>query len=366
MAIALVQNLANELSAITSEYESHFAGQPRRTREIAKIDDLLARAKRIFESADQIPVAARGAELEQVRQHAQELLHSYAAERAAIVAAKSATPGDEEFGHLASRANMIFARYYRHFANRSRSTRDSALLTEMLDDLVAIRKQMSACIQGGGKEGFRRDFDLVGNTIELYQVEIGEINKAQTNGSLDERAGVLAHVANDQFALYRNHFAGRSRATRRPALLQRIVDQLKYLRERMTALKSAGLKLESNDKNIDVVSLNISSFEKELAEVKAARQSTQLDDMLGMLGSDANGIFEEYRDGFAGKDRKSVDLQTLSALCDRLGEIARQMTDFSRAHNSESNEQNIDIVMTQLAMFESEYEAVSSLQAKPS
>jgi hypothetical protein len=50
-----------------------------------------------------------------------------------------------------------------------------------------------------------------------------------------------------------------------------------------------------------------------------------------------------------------VDLSVLSLLCDKLGEIARQMADLNRTEPTEMNERNLSIVMEQLAAFEQEY-----------
>ena len=99
-------------------------------------------------------------------------------------------------------------------------------------------------------------------------------------------------------------------------------------------------------------------FNKELVEVRKARQGTKLADLMGMLGGDANAVMAKYQEGYAGKDRKSRDLVALSVICDQLGEIRRQMDELGRAEANTSNDANLEIVTNQLVMFEREYELI--------
>src|SRR5262249_8170700 len=154
--------------------------------------------------------------------------------------------------------------------------------------------------------------------------ERGEIDKAQTEGTAEERASLLAELANGQFRHYQTHFAGRSRATRRPALLVRLIGQLKQIQDKMRKLKVGGLKSEPNDRNIGIVTEQIKMYENELDEIRKVRKSTPFDDLMGFLGGAANEQFAEYRKDFESKDRKTRDLQVLSDICDRLGEVRRQ------------------------------------------
>ena len=86
---------------------------------------------------------------------------------------------------------------------------------------------------------------------------------------------------------------------------------------------------------------------------------------MGMLGGAANDVFEEYRQKFAGKDRRSVDLATMSLLCDQLGEIARQMADMARTEKNDMNERNLDIVIERLSAYEEEWRAIRDAQLQP-
>jgi hypothetical protein len=362
MASTLLESLAEELDRVASIYESSFAGQSRATRNLDELENLIRRLQGVLSKVDQIPVPAQGPDLVRLRETATQNLRIYETERVAIHNAKKAGPEFEEFARLASSANFVFARYYRHFAGQDRATRDSGLLAEMVEDLKQLRQRMVSLAQRLKNADYTRDADLVASNIDMYQSELGQIQAAQESGTPNDRASILATLANAQFAIYRGHFAGHARTTRRPALLQRVVDNLRRIKEQMTALEGQDLSVDFNTKNISVVDDNLKLYETELGEIRKARQGTKMDEIMGMLGGSANELFDEYRKGFSGKNRTEVSAEQLSLLCDKLGEIARQMLDFSRVENSEVNEQNIDIVVDQLASFEKEYEAIVKAQ----
>ncbi|MFO0677519.1 MAG: hypothetical protein U0169_13370 [Polyangiaceae bacterium] len=358
MANPLFERLTKELDDVSAEYESRFAGQSRSTRELRELDALVDRVQKVIAQLDTIPAAAQGQELIRVRQVATENLSLYQNEHKAIAEAKAAGPEFEEFAPLATNANFVFARYHRHFAGKSRATRDLALLEEMVVDLQLISDEMGGILKRKPSPNFARDKQLVEESLASYRNEIEEIGKAQKAGTPEDQANLLANLANDQFAIYRVHFANRSRVTRRPALLQRMIKSLTRHRTRMEEIKKGGFSQSFHDTNIGVVSENLRMYETELAEVRKARQSTAMNDLQGALGGAANELFEAYGNEFGGKPRNTVSLERLTELCDLLGEIARQMGDLGRANANEMNSKNLEIVNNYLATFEREYELI--------
>jgi hypothetical protein len=364
---SMLETLATELDQLDNEYSSNFAGQSRMTRDVALLDRIITRGNDIVKRIDQIPSAAQGPELVRLRDAAKNNLALYAQERGAILRAQEVGPTFEQFSLEATSANLVFGRYARHFAGKDRATRDLALLGELVDDLKQIDKRMGALLEEHRVQDFQRDREVVVQNLQQYQKEIPLIENAQKSGTPEERASVLATLANNQFAVYQTHFAGEPRISRRPALLMRIISSLKSIKERMVAFQQGGLNLEFNDKNIEVVTGRLEVYENELAEIRKLRQSTQMADIMGELGGAANKLFETYRASFANKPRQQVDTDLLGGLCDKLGEIRRQMSDMARAEDNEMNDKNLEIVTEQLVMFEGEYEAVvaSKAQAQP-
>jgi regulator of replication initiation timing len=251
----------------------------------------------------------------------------------------------------------------RHFAGKDRSTRDVALLGELVDELKQIDKRMGQILEEAPNKDFERDREIVRNNLAAYQKEISAIEEAQSAGTPEEQASVLATLANEQFSVYQTHFAGEPRVSRRPALLMRVISSLKKIRERMIALKEGGLSADFNGRNIAIVDDRLGVYETELAEIRKVRQATPMNEIMGELGGAANKLFDAYRSGFADKPRAQADVAKLGGLCDKLAEIRRQMTEMSWAEDNEMNTKNLEIVTQQLAMFEGEYEAVVRSQA---
>ena len=364
MASSQVEALKAQVEDISQTYEARFAGHSRVTRDIKEIEELVTRTRDVVKQFEALPAAARDGEFDTLFTTAKENLTLYQNEREAIVAAKAGGTSLEEFSRLGTRANFVFSRYRRHFAGKSRQTRDLGLLAEMIDDLSKIQTAMQPIAnKNKGVEGLNNDLELVTNNIKLYVGERGEIADARSSGTPEQQADVLAEVANGQFKVYTDHFAEKSRVTRRPQLLQRMVDNLKTVKDRMEGLKKAGLKSEVNQKNIDIVDANLKMYTTELVEIKKARAAVKLSDLMGALGGAANDVMEEYRAGFAGKARKGRDLDLLSKLCDQLGEVARQMSDLGRAEVEEFNLKNLAIVTDNLVMLDNEWDEIQKANA---
>lgn len=359
----LVETLGKELEQLDQEYAKDFAGHSRLTRDLDQIDRIIARVRSVLERIDQIPVAARGPDLERLREAVAGNLELYEAERRAIARAQEVGPLFEQFSSEATAANFVFARYMRHFAGKDRATRDVALLGELVEDLRQIDKRMTALLAEQKAPDLERDREVVRQNLGQYQKEIELVEGAQSSGTPDEQASVLASLANEQFKVYQTHFAGEARVSRRPALLMRVIGSLKKIRERMKALADGVLEAEYNTKNIAIVEDRLRVYETELAEIRKVRQATSMPDIMGELGGAANKLFDEYRNGFADKARAQADLERLGAICDKLGELRRQMFEMSWAEDNDMNAKNLDIVTEQLVMFEGEYEAVARAQA---
>ena len=360
----IVENLGKELEELDREYANGFAGQSRLTRDLDLLDKIIARSSSILERINQIPSAAQGPDLVRLRESALENLGLYTQERTAIQRAQEVGPIFESFSIEATNANLVFARYARHFAGKDRTTRDLALLGELVEDLKQIDKRMASLVEESNVNDFERDRKVVKDNLTQYQKEIELIDNAQKSGTPEQRASVLASLANDQFALYQTHFANEPRISRRPALLMRIISSLKKIHERMVGYRDGGLDLDFNTRNIGIVEDRLKTYERELGEIRKVRQATAMPDIMGELGGAANKLFDDYRTGYADKPRTQVDLEKLGNICDKLQEIRRQMSEMSWAEENEMNTKNLEIVTEQLVMFEGEYEAVVAARAQ--
>lgn len=362
MATDPFEQLNQEFQDISAVYEREFAGQPRQTRDVDQLDSLLGQLRGLLARVRQAETTFQGKPLARLRSDALEALSMYESERTAISEARSLGPHYAEFMLLGTTANQVFARYGRHFAGHARATRDLGLLDEMVADLRAIKQRMREVMKKKDVAAFGRDAELVDQQLEMYVREREAIVAAQRQGTPDQRASLFASLANSQFDLYRIHFAGRSRLTRRPALLQRIVERLRQTHTAMGELQNEGLSSDQNARNKQIVAQNLDTYEAEVGEIKKARQGASMRDMMNALGAAANELFAQYGENFAGRARSEVDLTLLSSICDLLGEVSRQMADFHRVQKDDNNTKNLDIVNTQLTAYEREYALVFEAQ----
>ena len=67
---------------------------------------------------------------------------------------------------------------------------------------------------------------------------------------------------------------------------------------------------------------------------------------------------------FAGQNRTTRDVELLSALCDRLSEIERQMDKIATVQPLTANERNLEMARDALGMLEDEWAEVSKAQAE--
>ncbi len=362
MASFIATRMKQELEAISKVYDAKFAGQSRGTRDLSEMDNLIRRTKNVVMQIDATPNATRDAELTALKAEAQEQIKMFESERGAIAEAKSAGPDFEVFAPLAQTANFVMARYRRHFAGKSRSTRDLSLLEEMIEDLSTLSTHMSAIIAKNNAAPFRRDLDAVTQALNMYRAEREEVARAHAAGTLDEQSGALASIANAQFDIYRDHFAGKGRTSRRVELLERMMRNLERVKTRMLDLTRESSVAQVNRDNIAVIDGNLETYGKEIEEIRKAKETASVDDLAGSLGGAANEVFDEYRTRYAGKDRRTVDRDRLSVMCDLLGEIERQMAAIDRGVKNETNTKNLEIVRGQLSAFELEWDQVEQSQ----
>jgi hypothetical protein len=363
MSQKVVEEFKRQSDLLQARYQFGFAAKPRITRRVEDMDAILADANVLVEQTSQNRLVP-----DELRQQIREQRDLYRKERAAIIEAKRSGPSALAAAVAASRANIQFSVYERHFAGQNRATRDLALLEDVVATLEDIRDDLQDALADGASEQAETDRGIVEGNLETYRAEIEQVRLARTQGNPNEQASAMALLANSQFEIYRIQFAGRSRLGRRPALMQRLIETLEMVEARMTELQAEALEgdsIESNARNIEIVGQRLDSYRAELNAITQARQSASLEDLIGQLGREANEVNEDYQKGFAGKTRTDVSLPEISAICDRLMEIERQMFDLDHASANPTNRRNLSIVQDSLLIYIDEFRQIRDAQAPP-
>lgn len=341
------------LEELNRDYQSHYAGQSRREVDPAKLESMIERARAAVAKENNIDGLP-------------ERLQLYERELDLIRAAQDGGVNYERFTLNGREANLIFNRYARHFAGKSRGTRDLALLDEILGELEDVQTSMTELSQTSASKAMADDQALVEGRLKTYRNERSAILAARSSGNEEEQSGRLAVRANEQFAVFDRQFANKSRLTRRPGLLARMILNLKEIRAEMTKLANSGLGSDTHTKNLRIVDERLKFYENELTEIRNAREKTTINDLMKKLGGAANELFKEYGNHFANVDRKKVDVDRLSRMLDELSEIRRQMDELGRFESAEFNEKNHETVTSHMVSWANEFNFIRQAQSSKS
>ncbi len=356
MSDTTLQALQRRTDELQARYQYGFAGKPRATRDLTMLDELIATGRALLTEAE----GTKGGDA--VATSIRERIDVYLREREAIVQAQQAGPDARRAAILATRANQTFAVYRRHFAGQSRTTRDVALLDEMIAELESVAADMAALATRFVHDGLERDRQVVANNLESWRRERDAVLQAQTPDDTTQLASVLAGLANGQFELYRIHFAGQPRLSRRPALIQRVLRRLDEIDRGMAKVEKDGAAPDFNARNREIVAERTAVYRKEADAIAEARQGTTPGELIDALAQAANAVMDEYHEHFAGKDRATRDLSKLVELTDRMWEIERQMWALDRALDDVANQRNIGIVHDALNVYAGEYDRIREAQ----
>jgi hypothetical protein len=353
-----LDSILERISSLQKRYDANFAGQPRITRNPSLLDEMAKEATKLLSATGGLTQSD-----EKVREVVGRLESSqalYTNEAASIRAAQDGGADTYVAHELSGWAQLVFERYRRHFAGQSRSTRDLGLLAEIIHDLVQLEKNLEALEEEGSNDDA---LESLRTNLALYRSEQVDILTARGAGTLQEQSGILASIANDQFDLYRAHFANHARLSRRPGVLERMIQTLEGVMDRMEGLRTQGLHSESNDQNISIVQRQLTAYRAELTAVRKTRQNTTFENLVNGLGEAANQTFQRYREHFSGQDRATRDGGLLGVLCDGLYDLARQMDDLDGVREDETNQHNLSVVLDHLRMYQREHRMVVEAKA---
>jgi hypothetical protein len=333
------------VDAVHESYRKGFFSRSRATRNLAQLDGIIAQAVALGSSVTEPDVKAL----------LDERLALYRSERAEIAAIQAGGPKALAAWRNVEWSEINHLRYAREFGGKARTTRDLGLLNEMVDEQAGWLASVPAL----GDARLKAQRDQMEANLKLYRNELEAIPTARAALPPSEQARLLATLANHQFQLYRRHFEGRSRLSRRPALLERITSALDAIRIAMIGVREMGVVTPTHASNLQKVTDRIAHHRGELDRIRASRSATTTSQLARALGDEANKLFAAYRDEFSGKPRATRDLARLDELCDQLQEMARTMQALQNERPDATNAANLGVVLDQVKMTEREYGAIA-------
>ena len=348
-------------------YQVGFAGQPRLTRAAGQLDAWVAQLKSLSPQVKALPPQFRKELDEQIKSR----VSLYTKEAEAIRQAQEINVVSQVAYGFIEWANLHSDRYQRHFAGQSRNTRDGSLLSELIVEAQVMLQQAREHLESNRSELVESAVSDLENRIErlaeseqMYQSELKAITEAQEEaGSAQERADLYAHLANNSFALYRSHFSGHPRNSRRLATLERCNAQLDLIAGLMQGVISGSSSaLEDADrakKNLEIVQQNLTGYKEEERQIDLAQNQLDYNGWVKGLSEAAQKVYAEYGENFANKPRSSCDPQLLCDLCDKLYDLAVQLRPFVEYSPEFEERGALLLMLDQLRLYHREFGLVT-------
>jgi len=351
--LATASELMERLERIDSRYRGRFAGHPRISRDPEELQKLQAEVREVATAAGEVSDAS-------LDERIKASLDLFERELAAIHEAQAAGPAAVQAHRIVTLTAFVYARYTRFYAGQNRATRNVSLLEELVGDLKAFETDLARLVAQGADRS--ADLNRVRESIQIYEREVGAIRSARGSDSLPQQAQRYATLANDLFDRYRTLFANKSRISRSTRALDSLIRGLGEIHAQMLALRTRGVTGDVHAKNIALVSDRLEQWNTERRAIQEVLDKAPLSDRIGYLGGAANELFTQYRENFAGQDRRTRQLSLLGNLIEELWYIQREMDAIDQGDGDDTNARNLSIVTDQLRMYDREYGEIAKVQ----
>ncbi len=354
-----INSLKARVTRMNAKYDAYFAGQPRHSRDPSLLDELVQEATAVASAAARLGTN----DSQKIATDAEDSRDLYRREADTIREIQDS--GTEVFlaHEYRAWARLVFERYHRNFAGYSRSDRDLAILDDMDMELTRLDNELSKLEDRCDEPFIRETRAEIAKNADLYRNEREAIASLRTTGTLEERADHLATAANVQFGRYGEFFANKQRRSRSVNRLRGMLNQLKAVSDEMRSITGQGFDHESNTKNIGIVKERLKFYESEFEAIQTARGDGSFEELVSSLGKAANNAFELYGNEFAGKDRATRNLDTISTLCEELYDLARQMDQLDRVRDNDQNQHNLAVVLDRIRTYNREYREIKKAKA---
>jgi hypothetical protein len=259
----------------------------------------------------------------------------------------------DSHAHVLALGRHLVAAYTRHLEGRPRLAIDLLHFHDIVDRLAELRVRATDVVDRVASE--------IEDRLGPLRFELDNCRQARLRpASLEERIVQISARANQQLMLYRQLFANRSRLTRRPELVTRLYVNLCMARDELHALDLTGLPettIAEHAGMTDQIDKQLEQLRVEGRAIITMRRRASRDDLIKQLGLDAQAeakLFDKYTAG-----ARPVDPTVLGALCDRVGELALQMTLLADEDGDgiadAANRDNLEAIARSLIAYEEAY-----------
>lgn len=346
MAKATPASIRAQSDKLHRRWLREYAGKPRHTRALAELERMVDKTAALLKKAKGIR-GDKGRELAEV---VAERLKLYRDERDAIADAQFERPEVAEIHTLGQRVDHVVALWRRRYAGRDRRTRDLSRLEAIIATLETALPRLEELSE---HPEVKKDA-LAGlwTQLELLKDERSEIVKLRKNADDETRRTALLAEAQSALDQYRVHFAGQPRVTGSPRRLRRMIASLEGITRALAEDEQAGEQRAQLEPQLD-------GWRAELPQIEQAHGEADPRQRTSQLGGMANQLFQIYQREFAGQARATRDLERLSDVCDRLGELSELMIEHDQATSEPINRKNMPLVEERLRHYEQEWNEIA-------
>ena len=317
--------LAREANRLHDEFQVHFAGQVRLTRDLAALDELLAAVAELQLRADAATGHSEG-RWEALRAILTRRAEDYHAERGAVAQIQAAASrSDRMASALTSRARLVLHRYVRHFAGQSRRGRDRQRLVEMLADLHQLAAALHPMLSVIHLRSVAEEIEGVLGFVGFFADELEQISTAEHSGGVAAQAQLGQQLCAALCAGWQTEVVGQPEQTRRPALLRRYAVGLDAVIAAMLAVDHANLP-DAHRAAIDEATVILGHWQAEAAQADALRAALSPEQVVGALWNRADALWQLFRGRWGGALQHQSELQWLTEMADAMEEVERQLT----------------------------------------
>jgi len=312
--------LQQQSDRLQLRFQLHFADHVRLTRDLKQLQQLVAASQTLLdEIARQIDLDRTPA-WEKLLLVVQRRQKTYVEAQGAIAQAQSvAGLRDLAASQLTSRGRLILHRYVRHFAGRSRKTRDLVLLRAIIDDLLLLWRPLEPMLPRIQVPSVAEEIDALGQFLGFFHAELQEIRTGQQSGSRLDQIAAFAVRQTELQSRWQTHWTQVSENIRRIQVLQQLVASLDALLEAMMTIRHANLP-DSFETAIAQVARELVRWQDALAAATAARHLQEPSQLHRLLVQQSSALFSQYRQQLSG-EIGSRNRAVLLQLCDQMDDV---------------------------------------------
>ena len=322
--------MARSANRLHESFVLRYAGHVRLTRDLDGLDRLIDGLRQVQTQAKQRAANSEG-RWQSLLGIIERRLDEYTHERGAVAQIQAAAgTNDRRASLLTSRARLVLHRYVRHFAGQSRRGRDLELLREMTLDLQQLASALRPVSAGIHLRTVAEEIGAVQGFVDFFRAEFEEITLARRSGSRIEQSELLAQLIADLAQCWERQVLGQDKATRRLALVERLVAALDGALDALLTIAHANMPPE-HEEAVRAATTRLVVWQAELQATVDAHAALLPSERAEALWNRGEALFAQFRGRWSGELQHPSEQTWLGEMADALDEVERQLVQYAES-----------------------------------